>query len=62
MDTSAIASAATDMSAARTQDAVSVTVLKKSMDIAAESAAALIGSVSTPYPVANVGQHINTTA
>ncbi len=64
-----IASVATSMSEARTQTAVGVTVLRKSMDIDQETAAALIGMVSTPptsaagtYPIANIGQNINITA
>ncbi|CAK0758673.1 conserved hypothetical protein [Gammaproteobacteria bacterium] len=69
MDTNAIASASTSMASSRTQDAVRTTVLKKSMDIERQSAAAIINSVSgtsgnvaSPYPISNVGQNINTTA
>jgi len=69
MDINAIAGAARNMTASRTQDEISTTVLKKSMDIERQSAAAIINSVSSAsgnatsaYPVANVGQNVNTTA
>ncbi len=67
MNVSDIASTASSMSMAQTQDAVGVTVLKKSMDIDKASAQAMIQSVSAPsgsgtYPLANLGQTINTTA
>ncbi len=47
-----------------TSDAVAIAVLKKSMDITAQNAMALINAI--PEPVSklppNLGQNINTTA
>jgi hypothetical protein len=42
MDVSAIASVATEMSQARTADAVSMAVLKKALDVQAQGAAQLV--------------------
>jgi hypothetical protein len=56
MDTLAIASLATDMSQARTANAVQLSVLKKAMDIGAEGALQLVqaaaqatGAVNPPH-------------
>ena len=50
--------------AQNTSDAVAMTMLKKSIDIAAQNALALINAI--PQPVgklpSNLGQNINTTA
>jgi hypothetical protein len=46
MDTSAIASLATDMAQARTQQAVQVAVLKKAMDVQASGALQLIAAAA----------------
>ena len=65
MDTSSIASLATNMAATATGQAVGVAVLKKAMDIQASGAAALLQAIP-PAPAANLpphlGQNINTTA
>lgn len=66
MDVSSIASTATDMQAARLQQEVSTSVLKKALDIQASAAAQLIASLPQTTPAANLpanlGQNINTTA
>lgn len=51
MDTSAIASLATEMSQARTAEALQVTVLKKALDIQAQGALQLI-QAAAPLPQA----------
>ena len=66
MDVSSIAGLATNLSNAGTRQAISTAVLKKSIDLSAEGALALIqaipGSHSTQNLPANLGQNINTTA
>lgn len=66
MAVSSIASVATNLSNASTSQAISTAVLKKSIDLSAEGALALIqsipGSHSTQNLPANLGQNINTTA
>lgn len=63
MDTSAIASLATDMSQARVADAVQIAVLKKAMDIGASSALQLLEALPAPTPVSNpahLGNSVDT--
>ena len=62
--TSGLATLATAMSQARTEDAVGVAVLKKALDIQKESAAQLLQSLPTPTAAlpAGVGGRIDTTA
>jgi hypothetical protein len=64
MDVTAIASLATDMSQARTAEAVQITVLKKALDIQAQGALQLIQAasqvISTNPP--NLGNQIDTMA
>ncbi|MBC7501131.1 MAG: YjfB family protein [Herminiimonas sp.] len=65
MNVSNIAALATDMSSARTEQAVGIAVLKKALDIESASAAVLLDAlpptVSTNLPD-NLGRNINTTA
>lgn len=61
---SSIARAASQMSEARTGDAVAIAVLKKAMDIQAQSAAQLIQALP-PVPAVsppNLGNAVNTYA
>jgi hypothetical protein len=64
MDVTAIAALATDMSQARTAEAVQITVLKKALDIQAQGALQLIQAasqvISTNPP--NLGNQIDTMA
>lgn len=71
MDVSAIAALATDMSAARTQQAVSMAVLKMAMDQQGSAALALLEATaqstaeitSTSAPASDtLGQNIDTFA
>jgi hypothetical protein len=65
MDTSGIASLATNMAASATDQAVGIAVLKKAMDIEASGAATLlqaIPSASAANLPPHLGQNINTTA
>ncbi|MBI4984399.1 MAG: YjfB family protein [Rhodocyclales bacterium] len=48
MDTAAIASLATDMSQARTAEAVQITVLRKALDVQAQGALQLLEAVQLP--------------
>jgi Putative motility protein len=61
---SSVASAASDMSQAKTGDAVALAVLKKAMDIEAQGAAALIQAL--PQPASNnppnLGKHVDAFA
>lgn len=65
MDVSGIANLATSMAQNRNDDAVSIAVLKKSMDIQTAIASQMIASL-TLAPVANLpahlGQNVNTVA
>lgn len=66
METSAIISMATDMSNARVQQAVEISVLKKAIDIQAEGAIKLLQAIP-PLPTLSstggvAGQVINVTA
>ncbi len=65
MDTSAIASLATEMSQARTGDAVQIAVLKKAMDIEASAALQLLQALPAPVPANNpphLGNRVDTFA
>lgn len=66
MSVSSIASLSTTMAATQTNQDIEVTMLKKSIDIAANSVTELLSSVSSPAPAvnlpSNLGQNINTTA
>jgi len=61
---SSVASAVSDMSQAKTGDAVALAVLKKAMNIEAQGAAALIQAL--PQPASNnppnLGQHVDAFA
>ena len=62
MDVSSIASLATSMSQQRLAQDVSMTVLKKALDIEASSAAQLIAAIPTPdNQPSNLGQNVNTS-
>jgi len=54
METSAIASLATDMSNARVQQAVEISVLKKAIDIQAQGALQLLQAMP-PLPTSSAG-------
>lgn len=66
MDVTGIANVATAMSEASTNQAVSVAVLKKAIDLGAAGALALIQAIPDSPSVqklpAHLGQNINTTA
>ncbi len=66
MDVTGIANVATTLADVGTSQAVSIAVLKKALDISAESATALIEAIpdmkSVPNLPSNLGRHINTTA
>ena len=64
MDISGIAALATGMSQARTADAVQLMVLKKAMDIEAQSGLQLIQAASNVIPSnpPNLGNRIDTIA
>ena len=61
MDVSAIASAATAMSQQRVADAAGTLVLKKALNIQAESTAQLLQAIPTPPPVAPPSKNIIDT-
>ena len=60
MDISSIANLAVSMAQARTGDAVGIAVLKKAMDLQAQSALALVNAL--PNLPSYLGQNINTVA
>ena len=66
MDVSTIAAAATELSQARTADAVSVAVLKKALDIQSQGAAQLVQaatqSMATVASASHLGNSINVFA
>lgn len=65
MDTSAIASLATQMSQVRTADAVQVAVLKKAIDISASGSLQLLEALPAPTPSSNppnLGNSVDTFA
>jgi hypothetical protein len=66
MDVNAIAAVATEMSQAKTADAVSFAVLKKAMDIEAQSAAQLVQAATQAMQTVsnppNLGSQVDTFA
>ena len=65
MDTNAIASLATELSQARTGDAVQIAVLRKAMDIEAAGALQLLQALPPPMPVnkpPHLGNRVDTYA
>jgi hypothetical protein len=66
MSVSSIASLSTAMATTQTNAEIGVAVLKKSIDIASNSALELLQALPSPTPAANLpsnlGQNINTTA
>ena len=66
MDVTGIANTATALNAARTQQEVSVAVLKKAINLSAEGALSLIQAIpdnkSLQSLPSHLGQNINTTA
>jgi len=63
MDTSAIASLATQMSTARTQQAAQIAVLKKAMELQGQGAIQLLMAATQNYNnPAHLGKHIDTQA
>lgn len=66
MSVSSIAGLSTVMAATQTNQDVGMAVLKKSMDIASNSASELLAAIPAPPPAANLpgnlGQNINTAA
>ena len=66
MDVTGIANTATAMNDVKTDQAISIAVLKKSMDINAAGALALIEAMPENLPIQSLpphlGQNINTTA
>ena len=59
---SGIASLSTEMATERTAAAVDVAVLKKSMDLQADTAAMLIDAIPALPANPNIGRNVNTTA
>ncbi|MCM1129135.1 MAG: YjfB family protein [Oxalobacter formigenes] len=62
MSVSGIASLSTEMATERTREAVDVAVLKKSMDLQADTAMALIEAMPALPANPNIGRNVNTTA
>jgi len=62
MDVTGIASAATELSQARTGDAVAITVLRKALDIQEQSAMQLIQALPVTSNPPNLGNAVNTFA
>ncbi|GKS69925.1 hypothetical protein W03_19290 [Nitrosomonas sp. PY1] len=66
MDIADIANTATAMNSVKTDQAVSIAVLKKAMDINAAGALTLIEAIPESSPIQSLpphlGQNINTTA
>jgi redox-regulated HSP33 family molecular chaperone len=64
MDVTPIAAAASANTAAQTETAVQLSVLKKAIDIEAAGALALVQAIPTPQPVVSgaVGGVVNTWA
>ena len=66
MDVSNLASLSTSLAQVGTSQAVDIAVLKKALEVDAESATALIEAIPAAPTVSNLpahlGQHINTTA
>jgi hypothetical protein len=60
MDVTSIASLATNLSAAKTEQQVGIAVLKKAMDVESAGAVALINAIPSAANLpANLGQNIN---
>ncbi len=62
MDVSAIASTASEMTQAKTADAVQIALLKKAMDIEAQSALQLIQAASQASNPPHLGNRLDTSA
>ncbi|EJN06916.1 YjfB family protein [Herbaspirillum sp. YR522] len=63
MEVSQIAALATDMAAAKTADAVNVTMLKKALDIQSSTMQGLLSALPPTLPAnPNIGRNVNTTA
>ncbi len=62
MNTSAIASLASNMAETGVRQQVSISVLKRALDIESNTAAALISALPAPNLPAHLGNTINTTA
>lgn len=62
MDVSSIASLATSMAAAKNADAVNVKMLRKSLDIQAQTASQLLAAIPQLPANPNIGRNVNTTA
>ena len=66
MSVNSIASLSTAMAAAQTNQDIGVAMLKKSIDVASNSASELLSAIAAPVPAtnlpANLGQNINTIA
>ena len=62
MDITSIAAVASANTAAQTETAVQLSVLKKAIDIEAAGALALVQAVPAPPPVAGAGGVVNTWA
>lgn len=62
MDVAGVASLSTALSQAQTGDAVSTLVLKKAMEIQAQSALQLLQAVPQPSNPPNLGQNVDVRA
>jgi hypothetical protein len=66
MEINGITQLATGMAQQRTEQEVSVAVLKKALDVQKGTAAALLAALPQPQPAArlppHLGQNVNTTA
>jgi len=63
MDVTSLASVATDMATTRTNAAVSTAVLKKAIDIQAQSVLDLLDALPQPSNLpSHLGQNVNTQA
>lgn len=64
MDVNSVSSLASSMSQGKTGDTVNILVLKKAMDIQAQSAAQLIAAIPQPAAVnpPNLGQNVDLKA
>lgn len=59
MDISGVASAASALSAARTGDAVGISVLKKAIQSEGQGAIALLAAIPLPSNPAHLGQNVD---
>lgn len=62
METSAIASLASNLAESGVRQQVGISVLKKALDIESNTAAALIQALPSPNLPAHLGNSVNTTA